>query len=111
MELRSQIDYRSHLPGQLVNHIVNNDILTTKIGLLTTLRDHFCRMKANINSNKSQMKGMKHPPWVPITYDLDLPEDVTALHTIFSDKEKGKGEVEVEELVWIYNTSRVYFHC
>lgn len=38
VERRSDIDYRSHNPGQLVCHIPNNDCITTKSGLLNTLR-------------------------------------------------------------------------
>ena len=38
VERRSQIDYRSHVSGQLVCHIPNNDCICTKIGLLATLR-------------------------------------------------------------------------
>jgi len=43
VERRSQIDYKSHVAGQLVNHIINNDVFTTKLGLVNCLRDFFCR--------------------------------------------------------------------
>lgn len=38
VERRSDIDYRAHVPGQLVCHIPNNDCITTKTGLLNALR-------------------------------------------------------------------------
>ena len=38
---RSAIDYVAHRDGQLVNHIPNNSVLTTKLGLLESLKGHF----------------------------------------------------------------------
>ena len=38
VERRSDIDYKAHTAGQLVCHIPNNDCITTKTGLLTSLR-------------------------------------------------------------------------
>jgi hypothetical protein len=43
VERRSQIDYKAHVAGQMVNHIINNDVFTTKLGLVNCLRDFFCR--------------------------------------------------------------------
>jgi hypothetical protein len=72
VERRNQIDYIAHIPGQLVCHIPNNDIITTKIGMLCTLREKFCRQPGG---------GMvrQHPPWLPHTYDLENPADCAAL--------------------------------
>lgn len=72
VERRNQIDYLAHIPGQLVCHIPNNDIITTKIGLLCTLRDKYCR------SGVGSLKKI-HPPWLPHTYDLESPIDRAAL--------------------------------
>ena len=38
VERRGDIDYKAHMPGQLVCHIPNNDCITTKTGLLSALR-------------------------------------------------------------------------
>ena len=75
VERRSDIDYRNHVPGQLVCHIPNNDCITTKIGILTVLRDKFCKSTGPSSSSTVKI----HPPWVPETYDLDIPADVSAL--------------------------------
>lgn len=72
VERRNQIDYIAHVPGQLVCHIPNNDIITTKIGMLCTLRDKFCKQAAGSS-------GKLHPPWLPHTYDLESPADCLAL--------------------------------
>jgi len=40
VEQRAKIDYRRHLPGQLVNHIPNNDVITSKARFLDTMRAH-----------------------------------------------------------------------
>jgi hypothetical protein len=55
-----------------VCHIPNNDIITTKIGMLCTLRDKFCKQAAGGT-------GKLHPPWLPHTYDLESPADCIAL--------------------------------
>mmetsp|Transcript_21428 Transcript_21428/g.31037 ORF Transcript_21428/g.31037 Transcript_21428/m.31037 type:complete len:826 (-) Transcript_21428:53-2530(-) len=54
VERRSQIDFKAHHSGQLVNHIPNNDVITTKIGLLTCLRDHYASCS---QSSRTQMTG------------------------------------------------------
>ena len=72
VERRNQIDYIAHIPGQLVCHIPNNDIITTKIGMLCTLRDKFCKQAPGST-------GKLHPPWLPHTYDLESPADCIAL--------------------------------
>lgn len=75
VERRSQIDYKAHTPGQLVNHIPNNDCISTKIGLLRTLREYYCRLKA--------VSSARLPtPWLPETYELDSPADVAAIFEV-----------------------------
>lgn len=59
VERRSQIDYKAHVAGQLVNHIINNDVFTTKLGLVNTLRDFFCRTFHLTSSNSGSVSPMK----------------------------------------------------
>eukprot|EP00927_Polykrikos_kofoidii_P053939 TRINITY_DN48453_c0_g1_i1.p1 TRINITY_DN48453_c0_g1~~TRINITY_DN48453_c0_g1_i1.p1 ORF type:complete len:688 (-),score=130.94 TRINITY_DN48453_c0_g1_i1:94-2157(-) len=40
VELRSRIDYKRHIEGQLVNHVPNNDVLTSKARFVETVRAH-----------------------------------------------------------------------
>lgn len=89
VERRSQIDYRSHIDGQLVCHIPNNDIICTKVGLLSALREKFC---------KRGIGKIQQVPWLPETYDLESPADVISLLQI--------GEQENEkDTIWIYKPS------
>jgi hypothetical protein len=45
VEIKGQINYKEFKEGeQLVNHIPNINLLTTKIGLLDSLRD-YCQAK------------------------------------------------------------------
>ncbi len=94
VERRSQIDYRSHQPGQLVCHIPNNEVITTKVGLLSTLRNKFSRV--GIGSMER-----KPTPWLPETYQLDIPADVSAALDTDAKvlSETGKAPV------WIYKPS------
>lgn len=50
VQQRSQIDYQTHVSGQLVNHIANNDVICSKLGLLLTLRDKFCKGSSSSNN-------------------------------------------------------------
>lgn len=76
VEARSHIDYIAHLPGQLVNHIPNNNCITHKSGLLATMRAKYCR--GSSSSLDGSMRNM-HPPWLPQTFDLESPLDRIAL--------------------------------
>jgi hypothetical protein len=68
VERRSQIDYKALSNGQLCCHIPNNDVITTKLGLLRTLR-------AGLSSGGNRVST----PWMPETYELDCPLDCAAL--------------------------------
>lgn len=94
VERRSQIDYRAHQNGQLVCHIPNNDIITTKIGILTVLRDKFCAKSLPASQR------MISPPWVPLTFDIESPTDMNHLFEIFDNNPK-----EANEMIWIYKPS------
>ena len=96
MERRVSIDYVAHTPGQLVCHIPNNDVITTKIGLLSTLRDKFCRVAPGTAVRPQA-------PWLPHTYDLECPADRKAL--LAEEQrllEAGDGS---EGGIWIYKPS------
>ena len=94
VERRSQIDYRSHQSGQLVCHIPNNEIITTKIGLLSSLRHKFCRVPIGSTERKAT-------PWLPETYQLDIPADVNAALDMDKKEEAETGVAPV----WIYKPS------
>jgi len=74
VEARSHIDYNAHIPGQLVNHIPNNNCITHKSGLLATMRAKYCRGGSFEGLTRSM-----HPPWLPQTFDLESPLDRIAL--------------------------------
>lgn len=40
VEQRGKIDYKRHIEGQFVNHIPNNDVITSKMRFLCTMRAH-----------------------------------------------------------------------
>ena len=94
VERRSQIDYRSHQPGQLVCHIPNNEVITTKIGLLSTLRNKFCRVSVGSTERKPT-------PWMPETFHLDIPADVKAALDMDLNVTKDSGTAPI----WIYKPS------
>ncbi len=94
VERRSQIDYRSHQPGQLVCHIPNNDVITTKLGLLTTLRDKYCKIIPGSSA-------IQHVPWLPMTFDLDSPADISLLLKESEDILAASSR----DPIWIYKPS------
>jgi hypothetical protein len=108
VERRSQIDYRAHRPGQLVCHIPNNDILCTKIGLLTAMRDTFCRFAPpvltvleGVETAKKVTTGITtQPPWLPLTFDLEAPRDVIALLEL--NQMETERDAEGKPPLWIY---------
>ena len=81
VEGRSAINFAKHEDGQLVNHIPNNDVITNKIGLLTTLQE--------------SQGGSFPPPFFPMTYRLDRPSDVLRLLEKIENK-------SIESDYWIY---------
>lgn len=102
VERRSQIDYRAHQPGQLVCHIPNNDVLCTKIGLLSVMRDFFQ------GSASSSTETLNPIPWIPETYDLELPSDVH--HLLLKEEQHQQSLASVDDAqlreeqqnIWIY---------
>lgn len=93
VERRSQIDYKAHTSGQLVNHIPNNDVITTKLGLYHAIREHFA---PNLTTDAEKIVL----PWIPETYQLDLLTDSTILLQL------NEREVAAEkQSLWIYKPS------
>ena len=95
VERRSQIDYRSHVPGQLVCHIPNNEVITTKVGLLMALRDTFCKGPAGGPRKKT--------PWLPETYTLESPTDINAL--MQANQALSEKATDGRDPIWIYKPS------
>eukprot|EP01035_Chromulina_nebulosa_P023750 gene23750-30802_t len=95
VERRSQIDYRSHVSGQLVCHIPNNDCICTKVGLLATLREYFCKRSTPGAAEKRTI------PWMPETFDLDHPTDCIALIDAETNSAAADSAADGTSL-WIY---------
>ncbi|RYH20006.1 hypothetical protein EON65_24955 [archaeon] len=90
------MDYRAHVAGQLVCHIPNNDIITTKVGLLTALRDHYNKVSGTTTNHTA----IPNIPYFPTTYDLEAPADVTAL---LENAQAAQAEAsESGAGIWIY---------
>ena len=111
VERRSQIDYRAHTPGQLVNHIPNNDCITTKAALLSTLREKYCRVAPTSTTRLPT-------PWLPETYQLDSPSDIAAIFEMENQMmikkqaaqgqglaEGAQGDTPLWGCLWIYKPS------
>jgi hypothetical protein len=81
VERRSQIDYKGHTAGQLVNHIPNNDVITTKTGLLQAMRALY--------KNKRPM------PWLPETWELESPADIAELIRVTEDRLKSSKKADM----------------
>ena len=99
VQTRAQIDYVAFKEGnQLVNHIPNNTVLTSKLGLLETLREHF---------------GEAHfpPAWFPESYRLDVPSDglrLLARHDELLKQQQQQPEdsgAQDERVIWILKPS------
>lgn len=94
VERRSQIDYKAHTSGQLCNHFPNNDVITTKTGLVKVLRSYFCKdMDYSLNS-------IRNIPWIPLTFCLENDLDIRALMSL----EHTKLEMDLNS-IWIYKPS------
>ena len=100
VERRSQIDYIAHTPGQLVNHIPNNDCITTKIELLNTLREKYCQPVLDSTERV-------RTPWLPETYNLDSEADIIELLQVENQSYlvKSKASLDVKFAVKFYDSS------
>ncbi|CAN0339753.1 unnamed protein product, partial [Ectocarpus fasciculatus] len=100
VERRSQIDYKAHVAGQLVNHIINNDVFTTKLGLVNTLRDFFCRTFDDMILSTSPRLPT---PWLMETYQLDQAIDCAAV--LKEDEEATANDTADSIHLWIFKPS------
>ena len=73
VEGRSAINFSTHKPGQLVNHIPNNDVITNKLNLFSTISEWWLLKPSDSKG------GLDMPGWFPKTYRLDAPSDVISL--------------------------------
>lgn len=92
----------------MVNHIPNNDIITTKLGMLNCLRNYYCTGSSGSSSSGSK-QGRIPTPWLPETFQLDILSD--CLELLEKDKQfqqqkrsEGMNSSEPSHL-WIYKPS------
>jgi hypothetical protein len=98
VEQRSSIDYTGHKweRGQLVNHIPNNHVITSKLGLLETLRDYCSSADAGVVSAVPGLPVL--PAYFPESYRMDRPAEVLALLGRHAELAKGAGDAPM----WIF---------
>ena len=68
VQRRSDIDYRSHVEGQLVCHIANNNVICNKVSLLLTMREYFCKPQLTARSPRGAASPTK-PSSTPTVTD------------------------------------------
>nr|XP_027803255.1 inactive polyglycylase TTLL10 [Marmota flaviventris] len=86
-EIKCRDSYCSFLEGQqLLFQLPNNKLLTTKIGLLTALREHARALsKANKVPPGGQAKALKMEDFFPETYRLDVKDERQTFVTLFDE--------------------------
>ena len=93
------------LQCQLANHIPNNDCISTKMGLLATMKDFHCNAllcaPAPPSPRLSPRSACSMPPWLPETYNLDIPGDRLALLR----SEAAVKQTTGADGLWIYKPS------
>eukprot|EP00071_Canis_lupus_P041033 XP_022274590.1 inactive polyglycylase TTLL10 isoform X1 [Canis lupus familiaris] len=95
-EVKCRDNYYSFREGeQLLYQIPNNKLLTTKIGLLSALRE-YSRVVNKIHKTSlcAQAKVLKMEEFFPETYRLDIRDDREAFFTLFD-------AVPTENQIWI----------
>lgn len=108
VEGRGGIDYKAHNSGQLVCHIPNNNVITTKMELFITLRDFYCRPPPSTTGPQSpalkrQIAAERKPtPWVPETFLLNHPMDCQAVIDLQQANDDSENP---QDLMWIYKPS------
>ena len=82
VECKRNLDFASFREGeQLVNHIPNGNLLTTKIGLLTSLQE-FDRLNSKVPS--SNRRGLQMKDFVPETFKLQNQTEIdNFIHNIY----------------------------
>ena len=69
VEVHAKINYKTHSDGQMVNHIINNAVISAKNRLTQALKEYYYK-------GRPQKVSI---PWMPDTYDLDRPSDCEEL--------------------------------
>ncbi|XP_072587034.1 inactive polyglycylase TTLL10 isoform X9 [Vulpes vulpes] len=88
-EVKCRDNYYSFREGeQLLYQIPNNKLLTTKIGLLSALRE-YSRVVNKIHKTSlcAQAKVLKMEEFFPETYRLDIRDDREAFFTLFDENQ------------------------
>ncbi|XP_037666526.1 inactive polyglycylase TTLL10 [Choloepus didactylus] len=86
-EVKSRDSYCTFREGeQLLFQLPNNKLLTTKIGLLSALREH-ARVAGKISkpSASAQARALKMEDFFPETYRLDIRDEREAFFTLFAE--------------------------
>ncbi|XP_055984305.1 inactive polyglycylase TTLL10 [Sorex fumeus] len=82
-EVKSRANYCSFREGkQLLYQLPNNKLLTTKIGLLSVLREY---SRNNKTPPGTQSRVLRMEDFFPETYRLDIKEEREAFFTLFDD--------------------------
>ncbi|KAK9515657.1 hypothetical protein VZT92_026284 [Zoarces viviparus] len=93
-ETKSPVNYRNFREGeQLVYQIPNNNVLTTKIGLLSSLREYE-RVSSKVNHGQG-LRRLKIEEFIPTTFRMDVREEREAF---FAQQE---GVSNNESHMWI----------
>ncbi|XP_034446942.1 protein polyglycylase TTLL10 isoform X3 [Hippoglossus hippoglossus] len=94
-ETKSPANYCNFREGeQLLYQIPNNKVLTTKIGLLSSLREYE-RVSSKVSHGQG-LRRLKMEEFIPITYRMDVREEREAF---FAQQEAGEGNNESR--MWI----------
>ncbi|XP_004607218.1 inactive polyglycylase TTLL10 [Sorex araneus] len=84
-EVKSRANYCSFREGkQLLYQLPNNKLLTTKIGLLSVLREY---SRNNKTPPGTQTRDLRMEDFFPETYRLDIKEEREAFFTLFDDSQ------------------------
>ncbi|XP_007905134.1 protein polyglycylase TTLL10 [Callorhinchus milii] len=84
-ELKLRINYQNFQQGkQMLNHIPNNKILTTKAGLCSSLKDYE-RVMSKYTITPSSGRGMKLDDFYPETYRMDMKKERQTFFEVFRE--------------------------
>ena len=125
VECKQHIDFRSFREGQqIVNHFPNINLLTTKIGLLESLREYDRKMAAseqrqvstlwafivavqyNIRMVSLYCRLITVHDFVPVTYRLDVPSEKEEFLRSFAGNLSYLGWLHNCKMILIFHLSR-----
>ncbi|KAK5608517.1 hypothetical protein CRENBAI_024222 [Crenichthys baileyi] len=99
-ETKSLANYSNFREGKhLVYQIPNNKILTTKIGLLSSLRE-FERVSCKVKYSHGHRR-LKMEEFIPITFRLDVKDEREVFFSHFAQQEGKTGVKNTERCMWI----------